>query len=54
MNAKNITTFRLNTENGEKNYYIIIFKHNYEVIYSLRNMYLLVNIRSALPLYIKS
>lgn len=54
MNTKNITTFRLNTENGEKNYYIIIFKHNYEVIYSLRNMYLLVNIRSALPLYIKS
>lgn len=46
MNTKNITTFRLNTENREKNDDIIIFKQNYEVIYSLRNMYLLVNIRS--------
>lgn len=46
----------IQAQHGErgKNYDIIIFKHNYEVIYSLRNMYLLVNIRSALPLYIKS
>lgn len=46
----------IQAQHGErgKNDDIIIFKHNYEVIYSLRNMYLLVNIRSALPLYIKS